>query len=60
MMVPDPNFQPPYTVAIVELDEGPRMLTQLLGDTTDIGDRVAVVWHLRPPLPPLPFFRFLR
>ncbi|HXC78909.1 MAG TPA: Zn-ribbon domain-containing OB-fold protein [Candidatus Acidoferrum sp.] len=30
-----PAFEVPYTVAIVELVEGPRMLTQIVGGTRD-------------------------
>jgi uncharacterized OB-fold protein len=52
----DPAFEPPYTVAIVELDAGPRLLTQLVGDAAGIGERVTLAWHERPGLPPLPFF----
>jgi uncharacterized OB-fold protein len=26
-----PGFQPPYVIAVVELDEGPRMLSNLVG-----------------------------
>jgi uncharacterized OB-fold protein len=28
---PAPGFQPPYAIALVELEEGPRMLTNLVG-----------------------------
>lgn len=28
--LPSPGFTPPFTVAIVELDEGPRLMTNLL------------------------------
>ena len=30
-----PGFQPPYVTAIVQLDEGPRMLTNLVGIEPD-------------------------
>ena len=28
---PAPGFTPPYTIAVVELDEGPRMMTNIVG-----------------------------
>ena len=28
---PTPGFTPPYSIAVVELDEGPRMLTNIVG-----------------------------
>lgn len=56
-MAYDPAFTPPYTIAIVELDEKTRLLTQIVEGVADIGDRVTLVWHERSGLPPLPFFR---
>ena len=55
-MTQDAAFIPPYIVAIVELDEGPRLLTQITGQPALIGDRVRLEWHERARLPPLPFF----
>ena len=59
-----PELDPPYVVAVVELDEGPRLLTRLvdgegnaLADGASIGDRVVVSWHPREGAPPLPLFR---
>ena len=49
------GFKPPYIVALVELDEGPRLVTNLLGPCA-IGDRVGVAWRDRDPDPPLPVF----
>jgi len=49
------GFEPPYVVALVELDEGPRLVTNLVGDCS-IGDRVRVAWRDRDPDPPLPVF----
>ncbi len=49
------EFEPPYVAALVELDEGPRLLTNLEGPCA-IGDRVAVRWRERQGLPPLPVF----
>jgi uncharacterized OB-fold protein len=52
-----PELTPPYIVAIVELDEGPRLLTNLVGDGGRIGDRVTLEWRDRASAPPLPVFR---
>jgi hypothetical protein len=51
-----PEFAPPYVVAIVELDEGPRLLTNVVGGPGRIGDRVRVAWREREGAPPLPVF----
>lgn len=51
-----PDFPVPYVNAIVELDEGPRLLTNIVGERCAIGDRVRVVWKDRPSAPPLPLF----
>jgi uncharacterized protein len=51
-----PDFPVPYVNAIVELDEGPRLLTTIVGDGCAIGDRVRLVWKDRPSAPPLPLF----
>lgn len=53
-LLPEPPV--PYIVAIVELDEGPRMLTNIEGEGVRIGDRVRVVWRDRQEAPPLPVF----
>lgn len=45
----------PYDLAIVELDEGPRLLTNLT-EPCDIGTRVHVAWRPRPGQPPVPVF----
>jgi len=39
-----PDLEPPYAIALVELDEGPRVMTHVDGDV-QIGDRVAVAWR---------------
>jgi uncharacterized protein len=41
---------PPYVLALVDLDEGPRLLTNILGDCA-IGDRVRLGWAVREGLP---------
>ena len=51
------EFTPPYVVALVQLDEGPRMLANIVGDQCQIGDRVQVTWKQRPNAPPLPVFQ---
>jgi uncharacterized OB-fold protein len=50
------ELPPPYVVAVVELDEGPRLTTNLIGGTATIGDRVRVAWRERDGMPPLPVF----
>ncbi len=50
----------PYALAYVELEEGPRMLTNLVGFDLDrivIGDRVEVVFEPTRDGPPVPMFR---
>jgi uncharacterized protein len=51
-----PELEPPYLCALVELDEGPRLLTTVEGEGTAIGDRVEVRWRDRDDEPPLPVF----
>ncbi len=54
-------LQPPYHLALVDLEEGPRLLTNILCDTDQvprIGDSVVLDWREREAeLPPLPVFR---
>jgi uncharacterized OB-fold protein len=45
----DPEHEPPYVVALVQLAEGPRLLGR--------GARVGVGWRERGGAPPLPVFR---
>lgn len=50
----------PYVVALVDLEEGPRMMTRILADNPDalrIGDAVEVEFCAQDSGPPLPFFR---
>lgn len=49
-----PDFNPPYIAAVVELDEGPRMLASIVGGNPKIGDRVKLAWRERADAPPLP------
>jgi uncharacterized protein len=44
-----PQLPPPYVVALVDLDEGPRLLTNVVGECA-IGDRVHVRWVDRDDL----------
>jgi uncharacterized OB-fold protein len=50
------DLKPPYILALVDLDEGPRLLTNIVGDAVNIGDRVRITWRNRGSLPPLPIF----
>lgn len=50
------EFPAPYTVALVELDEGVRMLTNIVNGELAIGGRVRVAWRARDGLPPVPVF----
>lgn len=53
-----PELVPPYLLALVDLEEGVRMLTNIEGTTARIGDRVTLDWRDRDDgLPPLPIFR---
>lgn len=52
----------PYVVALIELDEGPRMVANVLGDDAlgvAIGDRVEVVFEDRGDGAMLPQFKRL-
>jgi uncharacterized OB-fold protein len=51
-----PDFPAPYVNALVTLDEGPRLLTTLVGPPCTIGARVRVTWKDRGEAPPLPMF----
>ncbi|HVL80562.1 MAG TPA: Zn-ribbon domain-containing OB-fold protein [Actinomycetota bacterium] len=42
---PHPAFAAPYTVALVRLDEGPVILTNIVGGEVGCGSRVRVVWE---------------
>jgi uncharacterized protein len=50
------ELAPPYLLALVDLDEGPRLLTNIDSIAASIGDRVTVAWRARDGLPPLPVF----
>jgi uncharacterized OB-fold protein len=56
------DLDPPYQVAIVELAEGPRITSNIVGGcVAAIGDRVQVAWRERTdPFPPVPVFKSLK
>ena len=54
-----PELPPPYVVAVVQLDEGPRLTSNIVGDGAVIGGRVRLAWRERDQLPPLPVFETL-
>ncbi|MHB8508908.1 MAG: Zn-ribbon domain-containing OB-fold protein [Candidatus Dormibacteria bacterium] len=51
-----PELAPPYFVAVVELTEGPRITSNIIGDAAPIGANVRVQWRDRDGMPPLPVF----
>ena len=51
-----PDFNPPYTVVLVELEEGPRLLGHVSEGEPAIGDQVTIDWNEREDKPPLPVF----
>jgi len=50
------GLEVPYVSAIVELDEGPRILTTLTDPALPIGAAVRVAWRARENAPPVPVF----
>ena len=50
-MSPSPEFEAPYIIAIVELDEGPRFMTNIVNGRCEIGDRVRLAWRDRDGSP---------
>ncbi len=60
----DPRMaeQAPYAVALVELDEGVRLLTNIVGcdpDKVSVDDAVSVVWEPLPDGRQLPLFELM-
>ncbi len=54
---PDPAaFEPPYTIAIVTLDEGPRLLTTVTGPGIRCDARVRLEWRAAEGGQNLPIF----
>ncbi|GAA4491718.1 Zn-ribbon domain-containing OB-fold protein [Rhodococcus olei] len=55
-----PAFEVPYVVAIVELDEGYHMISNIIGcepDDVHVGQRVQVEFHVVDDDVALPYFR---
>lgn len=53
---PHPAFEPPYVVAMVRLDEGPVILTNIVGGVAACDAPVRVVWEALPDGRALPLF----
>lgn len=57
---PDPEtYSPPYVVALIELDEGPRMMSNVVGGdgvSVQCGQRVTVRWREEADSKVLPVF----
>ena len=53
---PAEGIKVPYVVAIVELEEGPRLMTNIVNGRCGIGDPVKLYWAHRNGYPPLPMF----
>jgi uncharacterized protein len=53
---PHPAFEAPYTVALVRLDEGPVLLTNIVDGEVRCGTRVRVTWEDLPDGRKLPLF----
>ena len=51
-----PELKPPYAVAVIELEEGPRITANLTDPSLSIGDRVVIGWRRRDGAPPFPAF----
>jgi hypothetical protein len=51
-----PDMAPPYVVALIQLTEGPRLLSNVVSQPCRIGDAVRVSWREREGAPPLPVF----
>jgi len=58
---PEWNSELPYTLALIDLEEGPRMLSRMIGDTGGlrIGDSVQVVF-VEAENQKLPFFQLTK
>lgn len=53
---PYPAFEPPYTVALVRLEEGPVVLTNIVGGDVRCDSPVTLVWEDLPDGRKLPLF----
>ncbi len=59
---PAPGFTPPYAIAVVELDEGPRMMTNIVGcpqtpDALVLDMPLEVTFEKQTEQITLPFFK---
>ena len=59
---PAPGFTPPYAIAVVELDEGPRMMTNIVGcpqtpDALVLDMPLEVTFEKQTDQVTLPFFK---
>lgn len=59
--LPAPGFEPPYTIAVVKLEEGPKMLTNIVGTPCDpallkLDDPVEVTFEIINEQITLPMF----
>ena len=59
--LPAPGFEPPYTIAVVKLEEGPKMLTNIVGTPCDpallrLDDPVQVTFETMNEQISLPMF----
>ena len=59
---PAPGFTPPYAIAVVELDEGPRLMTNIVGcpqtpEALQLDMRLEVTFARQSEEITLPFFR---
>lgn len=60
---PSPAWEVPYVVAVIQLDEGPRLYANVIGeDAVDVavGDPVVLTWEKRGATISLPQFRRVR
>jgi len=59
---PAPGFEPPYSIAVVELEEGPRMMSNVVDcpqtpEALELDMALEVVWHVIDDEITLPMFR---
>lgn len=59
---PRPGFEPPYAIAVVELEEGPRMMTNIVEceqtpEALELDMRLEVTFEAQNDEVTLPFFR---
>lgn len=62
--LPAPGFEPPYTIAVVKLEEGPKMMTSIVDDPRDpalltLDDPVEVTFSPMNDQITLPIFKLV-